>query len=51
MINTSKYFYTYIPYPSNEKIITTDSSLNSIASNDNIKLTPTIFLKKCIIYL
>lgn len=45
MINTSKYFCTYISGPNNKNIITANGSINTIADKGDIKLNPTSILK------
>lgn len=46
MNNTCKHFHTYVSYPS-KKITIANSSPNTIAIKDNIKLSHTQILKMC----
>lgn len=49
MTNNFKYFYTYVPYPSNKKIVTIYGSFNIIAGKSNIKFSPTIVVKNVLL--
>lgn len=45
MINTFKYFHTYMFRPSNKKIITIDGSVNIVVGEHNLKFTLNIVLE------
>lgn len=50
MTNTSKYFFTYVSYLNNKKIITANSSFNILIGKNNIKLSST-FVQKNVLHV